>query len=177
MAFTLIQYLHLTFESVSAEFGPVWVKLAVLRTKMRKRSILTFDLTLTWHVTFSEFFKSALEPSRRDLSNAASPVSLRSLVWELAWGGGVIRPPPGQWHSAETPVKRGLVTVTRRSFALANSLYDSRLSSNFSWRTSNGVMDLIRHEPHAGLVPPPGLRSGGAQQPVSWDGGPIEALV
>ena len=45
-------------------------------------------------------------------------------------------------------------------------------------------MDLIRHEPHAGLVPPPGLRSGGgraaaatAQQLVSWDGGPIEALV
>ena len=27
MAFTLIQYLRLTFESVSAEFGPVWVKL------------------------------------------------------------------------------------------------------------------------------------------------------
>ena len=30
-----------------------------------------------------------LEPSRRDLSNAVSPVSLRSLVWELAWGGGL----------------------------------------------------------------------------------------
>ena len=45
MAFTLIQYLLLTFENDSAEFRPVWVKLAVLRTKMRKRSILTFDLT------------------------------------------------------------------------------------------------------------------------------------
>ena len=66
MAFTLKQYLRLTFESVSAEFGPVWVKLAVLRTKMLKRSILTFDLTLTWHVTF--------EPSPR-------------------WGGGPKGPP------------------------------------------------------------------------------------
>ena len=112
MAFTLIQHLRLTFESVSAEFGPVWVKLAVLRTKMRKRSIFTFDLTLIWHVTFNYFFKSALEPSRRELSNAASPVSLRSLVWELAWGGRYTPPPPGQWRSAETPVKRGLTVWT-----------------------------------------------------------------
>ena len=51
MAFTLIQYLRLSFESVSAEFGPVWVKLAVLRTKMRKCLNLTFHLTFTWHVT------------------------------------------------------------------------------------------------------------------------------
>ena len=68
-----------------------------------------WPLTWPWPDTwpFKNFFKSTLEPSRRDLSNAASPVSLRSLVWELVWGG-VIRPPPGQWRSAETPVKRGL---------------------------------------------------------------------
>ena len=68
---------------------------------------LTWPWPDTW--PFKKNFKSALEPSRRELSNAASPVSLRSLVWELAWGG-VIRPPPppGQWRSAETPVKRGL---------------------------------------------------------------------
>ena len=54
-----------------------------------------WPLTWPWPDTwpFKKNFKSALEPSRRDLSNAASPVSLRSLVWELAWGG-VIRPPP-----------------------------------------------------------------------------------
>ena len=46
-AFTLIQYLRLTFESVSAEFEPARFELAFLRTKMRKCSILTFDLTLT----------------------------------------------------------------------------------------------------------------------------------
>ena len=40
----------------------------------------------TW--PFKKIFKSDLEPSRRDLSNAASPVSLRSSVCELAWGGG-----------------------------------------------------------------------------------------
>ena len=108
MAFTLIQYLHLTFESVSAEFGPVWVKLAVLRTKMRKRSILTFDLTLTWHVTFKEKFKSALEPSPRDLSNAVSPISLWSLVWELAWGRYTPPPPRSMafgWHPGQARVK------------------------------------------------------------------------
>ena len=54
MTFTLIQYLHLTFDSSSAEFGPAWVELAVLTTKIRKCSILTFGLTLAWQVTFSE---------------------------------------------------------------------------------------------------------------------------
>ena len=74
---------------------------------------LTWPWPDTW--PFKKNFKSALEPSRRDLSNAASPVSLRSLVWELAWGG-VIRPPPGQWRSAETPVKRGLKAIGSLSF-------------------------------------------------------------
>ena len=47
--------------------------------------------------------------SHRHLSNTASPVWLRSLVWELAWGGDVKRPPPpSQWCSTETPIKRGL---------------------------------------------------------------------
>ena len=113
MAFTLIQYLRLTFESVSAEFGPVWVKLAVLRTKMLKQFLpLTWPWPDTWPC--KKNFKSALEPSRRDLSNPASPVSLRSLVWELAWGGRYTPPPPpGQWRSAETPVKRGLIIGAR----------------------------------------------------------------
>ena len=55
-----------------------------------------WPLTWPWPDTwpFKKNFKSALEPSRRDLSNAASPVSLRSLVWELAWGGGRYTPPP-----------------------------------------------------------------------------------
>ena len=75
-----------------------------------------WPLTWPWPDTwpFKKNFKSGLEPSRRDLSNAASPVSLRSLVWELVWGGWELvwgrytPPPPGQWRSAETPVKRGL---------------------------------------------------------------------
>ena len=90
---------------------------------MQKRSILIFDLTCTWHVTFKEIFKSALELSRRDLSNAASPVSLRSLVWELPGGGGgrYTLPPPGQWRSAETPVKSGLT----------QNIYKQRVQSVF----------------------------------------------
>ena len=48
MAFTLTQYLRVTFENVSAEFEACTESsLAVLRTKMLKRSIFTFDLTLT----------------------------------------------------------------------------------------------------------------------------------
>ena len=68
---------------------------------------LTWPWPDTW--PFKKIFKSALEPSRRDLSNAASPVSLRSLVWELAWGG-VIRPPPPRsmafgWDPGQARVK------------------------------------------------------------------------
>ena len=67
---------------------------------------LTWPWPDTW--PFKKNFKSALEPSRRDLSNAASPVSLRSLVWELAWGG-VIRPPPRSmafgWDPGQARVK------------------------------------------------------------------------
>ena len=84
---------------------------------------LTWPWPDTW--PFKKSFKSALEPSRRDLSNAASPVSLRSLVWELAWGGRYTPPPPGQWRSAETPVKRGLTLISpfRARAALKITIY------------------------------------------------------
>ena len=54
-----------------------------------------WPLTWPWPDTWPQFgiFESDLEASRRDLSNAASPVSLRPSVFEIA-GGGRIRPPP-----------------------------------------------------------------------------------
>ena len=94
MAFTLIQCIHLTFV-----FRP---SLGLFESSWRfwqpKCGNAQFwPLTWPWPDTrpFKKNFKSALEPSRRDLSNAASPVSLRSLVWELAWpGGGALYAPP-----------------------------------------------------------------------------------
>ena len=93
-----------TFANIWECSGLVWACLSrVGGSENQNAKMLNFDLTLKWHVTFWDNFKSALEPSRWDLSNAASPVTLRSLVWELAVGGG-----GGQWRLAETPVKRGL---------------------------------------------------------------------
>ena len=109
MALTLIQYLRLTFESISAEFWPVWVKLAVLRTKMRECSILTFDLTLTWHVTFQEKFveccrTASPRPFQRRLARLAAVIGLGVSL------GGVIRPPPPRsmafgWDPGQARVK------------------------------------------------------------------------
>ena len=61
------------------------------------------------------------------LSYPTSLTSLaRSLVWELAWERGVIRPspppPPSQWRSAETPVKRGLKVFDGRLARLSVTL-------------------------------------------------------
>ena len=55
-----------------------------------------WPLTWPWPDTWPQFwiFESFLEASRRDLSNAASSVSLRPSVFEIAGGGGRIRPPP-----------------------------------------------------------------------------------
>ena len=108
MTFTLIQYLRLTFESVSAEFGPVWVKLAVLRTKMLKRSIFTFDLTLTWHVTFEENFLVCFRtvsprPFQRPLARLAAVIGLGVSL------GGRYTPPPRSmafgWDPGQARVK------------------------------------------------------------------------
>ena len=109
-AFTLIQYLCLTFESVLAELGLFEWSWRFWERKCGNAQF--WPLTWPWPDTwpFKEI-NSALEPSRRDLSIAASLVSLRSLFWELA-RGRYTPLPPGQWRSAETPVKRGLRNVS-----------------------------------------------------------------
>ena len=63
-----------------------------------------WPLTWLWPDTWPQFwiFESGLEASRRDLSNAASPVSLRPSVFEIA-GGGRIRPPPRLWWVQKQP--------------------------------------------------------------------------
>ena len=94
-----------------------------------------WPLTWLWPDTwpFKKKFKSALEPSRWDLSNAASPVSLRSLVWELAWGGVIRPPPPGQWRSAETPVKRGLKLRPTINFRIWHRVELLWLQNRYLW--------------------------------------------
>ena len=73
-----------------------------------------WPLTWPWPDTwpFKKQFKSVLETSRRDLSNAASPVSLRTLVWELAWGALCASPPPRSmafgWDPGQVRVNRGM---------------------------------------------------------------------
>ena len=62
---------------------------------------MTFDLTLTFHVTLKRNFYYALESSRSGLSIAASPASLRLLVREL--GRGAEYAPPSGARSAEYP--------------------------------------------------------------------------
>ena len=48
-----MQYLHATFDNISSESETARVELAELvRAKLRKGSMFTFRLILTWHVTF-----------------------------------------------------------------------------------------------------------------------------
>ena len=70
-----------------------------------------WPLTWPWPDTWPQFwiFESGLEASRRDLSNAASPVSLRPSVFEIAGGGGSDpTPPPGCGGYRNSPGGGGL---------------------------------------------------------------------
>ena len=62
-----------------------------------------WPLTWPWPDTWPQFwiFESGLEASRRDLSNAASSVSLRPSVFEIA--GGVGSDPPRLWWVQKQP--------------------------------------------------------------------------
>ena len=131
MAFTLIQYLRLTVEY----FGRVWACLSrVGGSENQDAQMLNFDLLpgldMTRDLVCFIFFliKCALEPSRRDLSNAASPVSLRSLVWAVPWGR-YTSPLPGQWGSTGTDPgqTRGLNRSSNILLRLIDALFFSHL--------------------------------------------------
>ena len=134
MAFTLIQYLRLTVEC----FGRVWTCLIrVGGSENQDAQMLNFDLLpgldMTRDIVCFIFFliKCALEPSRRDLSNATSPVSLRSLVWALPWGRYTSPPPPRSmgfgWDPGQT---RGL----NRSSNILPRLIDALVFSHLRYR-------------------------------------------
>ena len=126
MAFKLIQYLRLNFESVSGNgslglFESIW---RFWEPKCWNAQFL--PLTWPWHDTwpFSRpIFMSALEPSRRDLSNAASPVLLAKLYqFRSEPGRGVMRPPPQVrsqfgWNPGQERVlvKNGVVVYVGRT--------------------------------------------------------------
>ena len=79
-----------------------------------------WHLTWPWPDTWPQFwiFESGLEASRRDLSNAASSVSLRPSVFEIA--GGVGSDPPRLWWVQKQPrrwwVKNVFVSAHCASF-------------------------------------------------------------
>ena len=64
-----------------------------------------WPLTWPWPDTWPQFwiFESGLEASRRDLSNAASSVSLRPSVFEIAGGSDPTPPPPRLWWVQKQP--------------------------------------------------------------------------
>ena len=74
-----------------------------------KPAFFTFDLTLTWPVTFLENFMSALEAFWWDLSNAASTVSLWPSVLEIAVAETPPSPSPhSSAQTTETPQREYL---------------------------------------------------------------------
>ena len=86
----------------------------------------------TW--PFKKIFRSALEPSRRALSNAASPVSLQSLVWELAWGA-LYAPPPVNGVRLRPRSSAGYMSAV--SWPLSRNFKSSFLSVGWSSPRSN----------------------------------------
>ena len=70
---------------------------------LQPENIRFWPLTWPWPDTWPQFwtFESGLEASRRDLSNAASSISLRPSVFEIA--GGVGSDPPRLWWVQKQP--------------------------------------------------------------------------
>ena len=89
-------------------FGRKMLRLRSLRSATWKHPILTFDLTLTWHVTsilnFRKWFGSISSRSFECISS----VSLRPSVFEIAGGGGVGSDPPGCGGYRNSPGGGGL---------------------------------------------------------------------
>ena len=87
---------------------------------LQPKNIRFWPLTWPWPDTWPQFwtFESGLEASRRDLSNAASSVSLRPSVFEIAGGGvGSDPPPPGCGGYRNSPGGGGL------TFALVGGIF------------------------------------------------------
>ena len=132
IAFTLIQYLRLTVEC----FGRVWTCLSrVGGSENQDAQMLNFDLLPGLDMTrdlvcFIFFFKLSV-PQIKWSSNAASPVSLRSLVWALPWGRYTSPPPLRSmgfdWDLGQT---RGL----NRSSNILPQLIDALVFSHLRYR-------------------------------------------
>ena len=98
-----------TFRVICPKFV---AKFCSQKPKLMKHVILTFDLSLTWPVTYSIKIKHALESSCWDLSIAACPVSLYGASFRRLPGGKgegvIITPPPARRVQPDTPVASGL---------------------------------------------------------------------
>ena len=65
----------------------------VARRIQKKNTLLTFDLSSTWPLTWNLSFKHSLELSCSELSNGVCPVPIGRWVQEITGGGGNIYPP------------------------------------------------------------------------------------
>ena len=94
-----MQYLHQAFGSVLAKFEPFGVDVAVLSSKIQTCLILTFDLNFNFLVRFKCV---SWRPFARHPTRLAVIIDLRISQGALS--------APCQSSSAETPVKRRLIT-------------------------------------------------------------------
>ena len=110
--FTVICYLPHQLGSRLTKFELSAVISSVTEADKAKVTILSFDLTLIWHVTFSDFFKCS-KSTHRELSTAASSVSLRQPVRELNRGGRICppRPPPPKPSGARSAKNSSVARV------------------------------------------------------------------
>ena len=81
-----------------------------------KREFFTFDLILTLHVTLS--LKCLAWISCVSMRIFDYRLARLAAINSLGDSPGDAERPPGQWRSAETPVKRGLKRMYTRSFFL-----------------------------------------------------------
>ena len=107
-----------------------------------------WPLTWPWPDTWPQFwiFESGLEASRRDLSNAASPVSLRPSVFEIAGGVGSDPPPPPRLWWVQKQPRRWRVREPAPTEAVSVKTADSKkkllLKRAFShWRIQRPVLE------------------------------------
>ena len=90
-----------------------------------------------------QIFESGLEASRRDLSNAASSVSLRPSVFEIAGESDPTPPPPGCGGYRNSPGGGGLRSYSLRHFR--GHTTDLSLTANNSWlKLFKPIMTIYR---------------------------------
>ena len=104
----LYQYLALYFRSIWSKFCPKTDNFEVSTARNLKAPILTFDLTLTWHVTSFGKFRGCFRivSSRafeRRVARLSAAIRSRVMTW-----GRLTPPPPSKSRVAKYPSNCGV---------------------------------------------------------------------